>query len=300
MRGGAARWSQARVRDLRIRHVQRIDAADVCEAIERHRRHVARGRDACESWGPGSSVSRVRLAAGLLDLAVKWNHPRGLRGALGERLWGSRARRAAAGAERLRRIGLVPPETLAVAERRRLGLVLESFLLTGFLADALPLPAAMPELRGAPRRRRALARALGETLGELHAGGLDHRDLKHSNLLLRSDGSIVLLDLDSLAGRRRPGFRQRVRALGQLEAYAVDLYPWLPRSDRLRFLGAYLRHAPELQARRRELVRAVAGWVRRRLAEWGRKDRRDHHRFPLAPRRAPGARDIPPPPPRGW
>ena len=62
-----------------------------------------------------------------------------------------------------------------------------------------------------------------------------------------------------------------MRALGQLEAYATDLYPWLPRTDRLRFLRAYLRQNPGFSSRRRELVDAVSTWVRRRLEAWAKK-----------------------------
>jgi tRNA A-37 threonylcarbamoyl transferase component Bud32 len=279
-------WREGRSGELRIAHCPDLEAESVAQAIARHRENTVRGREACEHWGPGSSVSRVVLEAhgAPLDLAVKWNHWRGWRAAVSEALRGSRAARALRGAARLREIGLDHPESLAVAERRRLGLVSESFLITRFVAGAKPLPAAIPELRAAPSRRRALAYALGELIGTLHARGLDHSDLKHSNLLVTPQDSWVLLDLDSLASSRKPIWRRRVRALGQLEAYATDLYPWLPRTDRLRFLRAYLRQNPEFSSRRRELVDAVSTWVGRRLEAWAKKDRSDHIRYPLAPR----------------
>lgn len=286
MRSGTTRWRQSRNGELRIVHRPDVEAESIAHAIARHRENAAKGREACEHWGPGSSVSRVVLETdgAPLDLAVKWNHWRGWRAAVSEALRGSRATRAARGAEQLREIGLGHPESLAVAERRRLGLVSESFLITRFLAGASPLPAAMPALRASPKRRRALAYALGDLIGTLHARRLDHSDLKHSNLLVTSHDSWVLLDLDSLAASREPIWRRRVRALGQLEAYATDLYPWLPRSDRMRFLRAYLRQNPELSSRRRELVDAVSAWVGRRLESWSKKDRSDHIRYPLAPR----------------
>jgi serine/threonine protein kinase len=130
-------------------------------------------------------------------------------------------------------------------------------------------------------------RALGETIGRLHAAGLDHRDLKHSNLLLRPDDSFALLDLDSLIPPRAPRLRARARALGQLEAYATDLYPWLSRSDRSRFFAAYLAETPEWHGRRRELMEAALAWSRQRLAEWSLEDRSDHFHYPMGPRAAP-------------
>jgi serine/threonine protein kinase len=128
---------------------------------------------------------------------------------------------------------------------------------------------------------------IGDVIGRLHAAGLDHRDLKHSNLLLTPGDEIVLLDLDSVVPPRRPGWRRRVRALGQLEVYAVDLYPWLPRTDRLRFLRAYLRRVPDLAPRRRALVVDVRSWVQRRLRKWARKQRPESPWYPLAPRESP-------------
>lgn len=281
------RLHEARVGDLHVAHRADLAPAQVEKAIDRHRENAARRSEGCEHWGEASSVSRVVI--GELDLAVKWNHWRGLRGVFSDVLHGSRARKAVAGEVRLRAIGLEGPETIAIAERRRFGLVTESFLLTRFVPDSDPLPAAMPEIRRDPRRRRRLATRLGEAVGTLHAAGADHSDLKHSNLLVTADDRYVFLDLDTLVPPRAPTWRRRVRALGQLEAFAVDLYPWLPRTDRLRFLRAYLRLNPELVPRRRELVDEVRQWVERRLASWATRDRSTHVHFPLAPRAEKGA-----------
>ena len=89
--------------------------------------------------------------------------------------------------------------------------------------------------------------------------------------------------------RYRTEGTERARALGQLEAYACDLYPWLSRGDRARFFEAYLEASPEWRERRRVLARAAVAWADRRLEEWSRKDRSDHHHYPMGPRGAPGA-----------
>jgi len=278
----------SRAAGLVVRHRPEVDPGHVVRAIERHRANASRGREHCEHWGPGSSVSRILLRhdGGELDLAVKWNHPRGGRAALAEGLLGSRAERAVRGAERLAALDIPHPETVAIAERRRGFAVVESYLLTRFLVGATPLPAAMPELLAHPRRRRAVAFELGRVVGTLHAADLDHRDLKHSNLLVTGADRVALLDLDSLVPPRRPTWRRRVRALGQLEAYATDLYPTLPRSDRLRFLSAYFERDPRLVGRRRALLRDVRRWVGRRLERWEGRDRELHIYYPMAPRSA--------------
>ena len=293
----------SRAGGLRILHRPDFAPEHVLRAIDAHRRNAERGREHCEHWGPASSVSRivVRREQGDLDLAVKWNHARGARAAWTEWLRGSRAVRAVRGAEWLRGLGIAHPEAVAVAERRLLGRIVESFLLTLFVAGSVPLPALMPQLLAAPRRRRAVAFEIGRTIGALHAAGLDHADLKHSNLLVTADDRVALLDLDSLIPPRRPTWRRRVRALGQLEAYATDLYPGLPRTDRARVLGGYFEREPRLRERRRELVRDVRRWVLDRLERWRGRDRALHIYYPLAPR-APvaatlvdlraGARDV--------
>jgi hypothetical protein len=298
---------EARAGGLRIVHQPGFRPEWVAQAIDLHRANAALGREHCEHWGPGSSVSHVVLRGPVdLDLAVKWNHERGLRGGLSDTLDGSRAARAAAGAEVLAALGMPHPETLAWAERRRLGVVRESFLITRFLADTEPLPIALAGLREAPRRRRALVCAVGRCIGRLHGAGYDHADLKHSNFLVGRDGSVVLLDLDTLVPRRQPTWRRVVRALGQLEAYTVDLHPWLPRSDRARFLRAYFEQSGRFEPRRRELIAEVKAWVAQRLARWEGRDRALHIYYPLAPRatrprtvaiavgaRAPGMGSVP-------
>jgi hypothetical protein len=277
---------RSRAGGMRIQHRRDLAPEHVLRAIEAHRRNADRGREFCEHWGPGSSVSRVllRREEGDLDLAVKWNHARGPRAAAAEWLRGSRAARAVRGAERLRGLGIPHAEAVAIAELRRPGRVTESFLLTRFLAGSTPLPALMPDLLAAPRRRRAVAFEIGRVVGSLHAAGLDHADLKHSNLLITAEDRVALLDLDSLIPPRRPTWSRRVRALGQLEAFAFDLYPELPRSDRARVLGAYLERNPALFSRRRELIREVRRWVERRLERWRGRDRALHIYYPLAPR----------------
>ena len=129
---------------------------------------------------------------------------------------------------------------------------------------------------------------MGDVVGTLHAAGVDHPDLKPSNLLVGADGALAVLDLDALVPPRRLTWRRRVRALGQLEAYARDLHPWLSRSDRMRALRAYLARNPSLEPERRQLAREAIAWAVQRLADWSRRDRGERGHYPLAPRRAGG------------
>lgn len=120
----------------------------------------------------------------------------------------------------------------------------------------------------APAARRALARAVGQLIGRLHASGLKHRDLAVQNLLVRArpDGGwdAWVIDLDEVRVGRMSR-EERLRALTQL----ADLPPAATRTDRARFFRAYLEAggrevlAPELDAWG---ARGVGREVARRLA----------------------------------
>jgi hypothetical protein len=291
--GAPPRLRRVRRGDLAIEHRADLSAEQVLEAIARHREHDALGREACEKWGPGSSVSRVQLggAGAPGALAVKLHRWRGVRGALSDWWRTSRAVRARAGRLRLTRCGVDSPALLAIAERRRAGLVLESWELSEFRADAQPLPAALAAGSAGRRSRRALLAAVGDLVGALHAAGIDHPDLKPSNLLVAPTGALALLDLDALVPPRRLTWRRRLRALGQLEAYARDLAPGLSRSDRLRVLHAYLGRNPALRGERGRLARGASDWAARRVVAWSRRDRGVRRGFPLGPRE--GSPDVP-------
>jgi hypothetical protein len=98
------------------------------------------------------------------------------------------------------------------------------------------------------------------------------------------DRRIAFLDLEAL-GRLAPfEWRRRVRALGELESYARDLYGWLPGRERLCFLRAYLRAQPALAAHARKLVRAAQREAERRVVRWAGRSRPAERHFPLAPR----------------
>jgi hypothetical protein len=292
---GAPPLRRVRRGDLAIQHRADLPAELVLTAISRHREHDERGREACEKWGPGSSVSRVTLASGgeRHELAVKLYRWRGVRGALSDWWRASRAVRAGRGRARLTPCGVDSPALLAIAERRRAGIVLESWELSEFRTDAEPLPAALAKRGAEPRSRRALLAALGELVGVLHAAGVDHPDLKPSNLLVGPDGALALLDLDALVPPRRLDWRRRVRALGQLEAYARDLAPGLARTDRLRVLRAYLSRNPALRSERGRLAREASAWAEHRIAEWSRRDRGVRGHYPLGPRAESGPGGAP-------
>jgi hypothetical protein len=79
----------------------------------------------------------------------------------------------------------------------------------------------------------------------MHAWHISHPDLKGCNLLIaeRAGGlEAFLIDLDGVRLVRRLWPGARARNLGRL-ATSLEAHPWVTRTDRLRFLRAYLREA---------------------------------------------------------
>ena len=73
-------------------------------------------------------------------------------------------------------------------------------LCSGYLKDldAKPMKKYIADNLSRPSALESLARAFLEMTRELHEQGISHGDLQHGNILIRPDGSLVLVDYDSL------------------------------------------------------------------------------------------------------
>lgn len=156
--------------------------------------------------------------------------------------------------------GLPTPRPLAVWHRRRSGLCHEGYLLVEKVPDALHLRGFIEMLAAKPVAERnarlwAVLDQLGRLVRRLHEWRYSHRDLKAANLLIsplgtamssrglreaeRGGDHVWLIDLVGV--RQLPKVRRsrRMRDLGRLHMSFLD-HPALTRTDRLRFLRAYL------------------------------------------------------------
>jgi tRNA A-37 threonylcarbamoyl transferase component Bud32 len=130
--------------------------------------------------------------------------------------------------------GLPTPRPLAVWHRYRWGLPAEGYLVTEYVAEAVPLQAQ-------PQRVRL--QALARLLRLLHDRGLSHRDLKGDNILVRPDGQPLLIDLVGVSNRRRVSTQRRLKDLMRLNVSFWN-HPQVRASVRLRLLWYYAAVMP--------------------------------------------------------
>ena len=156
----------------------------------------------------------------------------------------SRVRRTWIAANGLHMRGIPVALPLAYLERRRRGILLESYILTKAKSGEI--------LRDIFRRydqsghrfqeKRVLLESLARLIKKLHLTGVAHRDLKASNLIVRDARAggykLYIVDFDGIDlgvfSRRK-----RVKNLARL-AQECRRHTCFTRSDRLRFLTAYL------------------------------------------------------------
>jgi tRNA A-37 threonylcarbamoyl transferase component Bud32 len=151
--------------------------------------------------------------------------------------------------ESARAHGVPTVEVLAVRVDRIGPFLYHGEMVTEELEDAPDLVQWLGGEAPRPAARRAIARALGESVARLHLAGVIHPDLHLKNLLVRPGDppQAFVIDLDRAVRRRSGGGldSDRMANLKRLDR-SIQKHNFLgrgrvTRSDRLRFLCAYLR-----------------------------------------------------------
>ena len=132
---------------------------------------------------------------------------------------------------------------LAWSETRRFGCVVQSTLITEFVADAPSLKEWLGRLRGDDRVRMALARGLGRLLATLHEHGFLGCRITPRNVLVAGDpgaARLLLLDLPEAIGFGRSIHGRAVATIDLYDAaLSASRRAQFSSSERLRILLAY-------------------------------------------------------------
>jgi tRNA A-37 threonylcarbamoyl transferase component Bud32 len=241
-----------------------FSAERALEAVEQHRRGA---EDAVLKEDARATVSVVETGGEEEPrrLCVKEFVRLGLRQRLGDRLRGTKARRAWIGSNACRVRGIGTPTALAIAEAGPRSFFINEFVegaerFNDYVADR-----CRPADADAVRRWRRFICAAADFVRRLHGQRLYHRDLSAKNLLVREryDGwEFFLLDLSDIRRGRWPSLSEKIRNLGQLD----QIYVKPSRTDRLRFYRHYARGRPEFD--RREFLAEIDATSRARHENW--------------------------------
>jgi tRNA A-37 threonylcarbamoyl transferase component Bud32 len=189
-----------------------------------------------------TSVAVVRQSAG--RLYVKRYNYQGLGYAIKDLFRSARARRAWIAANSLHMRGIPVALPVAYLERRRLGLLLDSYVLTEAKSGRNLRVVLNDYDRSAAsvNTKRALLNAMARLVRKMHDRGVAHRDLKAPNVIAQAGPNNVcelfIVDFDGIS----LGVVSRNRREKNLARLAQERHRHrcLTRTDRLRFLKAYL------------------------------------------------------------
>lgn len=171
-------------------------------------------------------------------------------------------------AQELARRGVAAPAVWALARPAPLAAG-SAFVVLEAITDAEPVNRFVLRRCAGDAARALRLRLVDDVaawLRALHEGGVEHRDLKGSNLLVRERESgfdLFIVDLAEVRFSKRVRESHRLEALAQLNA-SMPLA--VQRSERLRFLAHYAPGAG--RAERARLFRAVDRLTRVRGCVW--------------------------------
>ena len=184
----------------------------------------------------------------------------------------SRAKRAFKATLMLEKNGLEAPVVVAMGECKFSFFEREDFLATLEAEETKQIYQFIPEsaedlTKEHLRDKRDLIRALGRTVGRMHARGIFHGDLKVVNVLARQEKSgwrFFFIDNERTKKFYRLPTWLRLKNLVQLNMYRTDA---LTDTDSMRFFKSYLQENPLVARKRNEWVKKIITKTNRRLAK---------------------------------
>lgn len=143
----------------------------------------------------------------------------------------SKARREWAIAKKARDRGIPTPTPLAMAERRRMGLLQEAIFIAEAITPSSPLVDLIPKGMG-----KDLWRGAAALIKNAHEVGFFHQDLHAGNILVDTRGYLYLIDLHRARFYKRVSRRRRLWNLAQ---FFYSLKGHLSQEEKETFLRSY-------------------------------------------------------------
>lgn len=181
----------------------------------------------------------------------------------------TRAKRAYEAGKQLLKHGFYTPIPLMYGVRKSFCLYTTNFLITTsadgentykYFETRFPLPLSVDSFN----EKRALIKTAGHEIGRLHRTGFFHGDLRVGNIIIQEKGSsakFFIIDNERTIYCKSIPERKRIKNLVQIN---MARFPQITKSDRLRFLNAYISENPLLLSSREELIRKIHYLTERR------------------------------------
>jgi tRNA A-37 threonylcarbamoyl transferase component Bud32 len=240
-------------------------------AIAGHRAAVQRNQGQVLKQSETSVITFHDKKSGLpVGTCVKQYHYRGIKYAVKSLFTRTRARKSwiAGNAFLVRNVGT--PLPLALFERKCGPFVVESFLLTEWLAGARELNDYITRLHQQavpPPVKHSFITSLAEAVRDLHEKGVYHADLKSTNILVQEHTAeawrFSFVDLDRVTFRDSLPFHERANNLAQINASISRL---ISAKERLKFFFIYAK-GTELYRERKKYYREILTISRRKNTE---------------------------------
>jgi tRNA A-37 threonylcarbamoyl transferase component Bud32 len=182
-----------------------------------------------------------------------------------------RAKRAFDASLMLQSNGFDAPIVIALLERRSAfgGFRTGGVLITKEVENAEPILKSLtdscPNRDSALDRRRSLIAGFGQTIGQMHADGIFHGDLRAGNIMVRDEKNnwrFFFLDNERTRKFRELSARLRVKNLVQLQISSTTI---IGNTDRMRFYKRYLVKNTMSRMEGKELAKKVFKKTIRRL-----------------------------------
>ena len=183
----------------------------------------------------------------------------------------SRAKRAFNASVMLRKNGFDAPTVIGLFEHRTGPFCTSNLLLTEEIENSKSMSQVLNEMcqnqdRNTYTQKHALIETFGRTIGQMHAKGIFHGDLRIGNVLVireKEQWRFFFIDNERTKKFHRLPDRLRLKNLVQINMFRSGI----TNTDRLRFFKAYINVNPCVQVH-------YVGWARKVIAKTNRRLRK--------------------------